>query len=151
MVLRRASAVALSLLAVGAAGCGSTTKDSAGNFTGEPKAVASAIDDLQSAGSKRDADKICGELLSAALVEKIKAASKQTCEKALKESLKDVDAFKLEVVKNGITVTGTTATAKVKTESGTDGDRRDTIQLVKEPQRRGGKTEQVWKLSALAG
>jgi hypothetical protein len=148
MVLRRVSVVSLSLLAVAAGGCGSATKDSAGNFKGEPKAVATAVDDLQEAGSKRDADKICGELLSTALVEKIKATSKQTCEKALKESLKDVDAFKLEVVKNGITITGTTATAKVKSESGT-GDRTDTLQLVKEPQRRGGKTEQVWKLSAL--
>lgn len=151
MVLRRASAVALSLLAVGAAGCGSTTKDSAGNFKGEPKAVASAVDDLQSAGRDRNSGKMCGELFSAALVARIKAASKQTCEKALDESLKDVDGFKLEVVKNGITINGTTATAKVKTQSGTDDHRQDTIQLVKEPQRRGGRTEQVWKLSTLAG
>ncbi|WP_354699442.1 hypothetical protein DSM112329_05159 [Paraconexibacter sp. AEG42_29] len=150
MEFRRPSAVAASLLAVLAVGCGSSTSESADSFKGEPKAVATAIDDLQDASSRRDADEICSELLSAALVEKIRASSKQSCDDAVKDSLRDVDAFKLEVVDNGIVVSGTTATAKVRSEAGKD-EQVDTLQLVKEAQRRGGKTEQRWKVSALAG
>lgn len=151
---RRAVTV-LPVLALVATGCGSSTADSAKNFKGEPKAVAQAIDDLRTAGEKRDASKICGELLATKLVDAITAASKttgkSTCTAAVKESLKDVDSFKLDVVKNGITITGTTATAKVRTESGKDDNHLDTLQLVKETQRRGGKNVQVWKIAALAG
>ena len=150
MTARRPLLAAATLTCLLAAGCGSATEDQASKFSGEPKAVATTIDDLQDAGSRRDADDIC-KLMSAQLIARIRAASKQSCNDAVKESLKDVDAFKLEVEKNGITISGTTATAKVRTESGTKDDREDTLQLVKEDQREGGKTVQKWKLSALAG
>lgn len=151
---RRVSVVLVSCLALLGTGCGAASQaDSAKNFTGEPKAVATTIDDLQKAGRKRDADKICGELLSNALATKIRETSKKTCVSAVKESLKDVDAFDLEVVKNGVTISGTTATAKVKSQKAGSGDdnRIDTLQLVKEDQRARGKTVQRWKVSALAG
>lgn len=150
MHLRRLSVVSASLLAVAAVGCGSTTKDSADSFTGEAKQVATTIDDLQQAGKKRDADKICGEILSTAMSASIAKQSKKSCNAAMKQTLKDVDSSSLKVVKNGIAINGTTATAKVKSKSGT-ADRIDTIQLVKEGQRAGGKTVQKWKVSALAG
>ncbi|MCW3015439.1 MAG: nuclear transport factor 2 family protein [Solirubrobacterales bacterium] len=149
MVFSRLPAVSLTLVALIAGGCGAASKDSAKNFSGEAKQVATTIEDLQAAASKRDATKICSQYLATALVDKIKAHGKSTCETTLKESLKDVDSFELEVVKKGVTVTGTTATAKVKSASGKD-DRVDTLQLVKEPQRTGGKTVEIWKISALA-
>jgi hypothetical protein len=155
MSLRRLPVLVLPVLALVAGGCGASNKDSAKDFKGEPKQVATAIEDLQTAGSKRDASKICGELLSTSLVAKIeqaaKSTGKSTCTAAVKESLKDVDAFELQVVKNGIAITGTTATAKVKSSSGTNDDKIDTLQLVKEKQRQGGKDTLRWKISALAG
>jgi hypothetical protein len=150
MVSRRLPAVCLTLAALLAGGCGGASEDSARDFSGEQKQVATTIEDLQEAGRKRDAEEICSRFLSTALVENIKANGKRTCESTLDESLKDVDAFELEVVKKGVTVAGDTATARVKSASGTD-DRVDTLQLVKEPRRTGGKTVQVWKLNSLAG
>jgi hypothetical protein len=149
MVFRRLPAVSLAFVALLAGGCGAASKDSAKNFTGEAKQVATTIEDLQTAASKHDATKICSQYLATALVDKIKAHGKRTCDATLKESLKDVDNFELQVVKQGVTVTGTTATAKVKSASGKN-DRVDTLQLVKEPQRTGGKTVEIWKISALA-
>ena len=150
MVSRRLPVLALALVAMLFSACGSGSQDSAGDFSGEAKQVASTIDDLQDAGRKRDAEQICSRLLATALVEKIKANGKRTCESTLDESLKDVDAFDLEIVKNGVSVNGNTATAKVRSASGSK-DRTDVLGLVREPERRGGKTTQVWKLSALAG
>ncbi|MCW2997735.1 MAG: nuclear transport factor 2 family protein [Solirubrobacterales bacterium] len=150
MVSRRLPAVCLTLVALLAGGCGAASKDSAKNFTGEAQQVATTIDDLQAAGRKRDGQEICSRYLATALVERIRANGRRTCESTLDESLKDVDSFDLEVVKRGVTVSGRTATAKVKSASGKH-DRVDTLQLVKEPRRTGGKTVQVWKISALAG
>ncbi len=151
MVLPRLFAVSLSLVAAVAAGCGASGgTDSAKRFSGAEKAVATTIEDLQDAGRKGDAEEICSRFLSTELVGAIKAHGKRTCESTLDESLKDVDAFDLEVVEKGITISGRSATAKVKSDLGT-GKRIDTLTLVQEPRTSGGKTEQVWKLSALAG
>lgn len=155
MVLRRLPVLVLPVIALAAGGCGAASKDSAKDFTGEPKKVATAIEDLQSAGSKRDASKICGQLLSLSLVTKIEQAAREagrsSCTAAVKESLKDVDAFELQVVKGGIAITGTTATARVKSSSGTSDNKIDTLQLVKETQRQGGRNTLRWKISSLAG
>lgn len=150
MIFRCLPALALTFVALLLGACGAASGDSAGDFSGEAKQVVRTIDDLQDAGRKRDAEQICSRFLATPLVEKINANGKRTCASTLDESLKDVDAFDLKVVKNGVTVTGDTATAKVRSASGSK-DRTDTLQLVREPQRRGGKTAQVWKLSALAG
>jgi hypothetical protein len=151
MVLRRLSVLCLPLVAVLAAGCGASgSEDSAKKFSGEQKAVATTIEDLQDAGRKGDAEEICSRFLATELVNAIKANGKRTCESTLDESLKDVDAFDLQVVDKGITISGKTATAKVKSDAGT-GSRIDTLTLVQEPRTSGGKTEQVWKLTALAG
>lgn len=150
MVCRSMSAVVLTLLALLVSACGAASSDSAKNFGGEAKAVATTIDDLAHAGSKRDGDQICSRYLASALVAKIKQSANTTCKSAIDQSLKDVDSFDLKVVKNGIKVNGNTATATVTSDSGT-AKRTDILQLVKEPSTSGGKTTQVWKLSALAG
>jgi hypothetical protein len=123
-------------LALGA--CGQTDKNSAGDFQGDQKAVAQTIEDLQSASRKHDESKICNDLLAPALVTKIKTASNGTCEKVLKDALQDVDSFELQVKK--VTITGTTATATVTSDTGTK-DRTDTLQLT--------KTGNAWKIATL--
>jgi hypothetical protein len=119
-------------------GCAAATKDSAKDFTGERKAVAQTVEDLQSASRKHDGAKICSQLLAPALAAKIKAASKDACDTAVKDSLADADSFELQVQK--VTISGANATAVVKSEGG-DKDRVDTLALVKD---RG-----AWKIATL--
>jgi hypothetical protein len=118
--------------------CGQAQKDSAKDFTGEQKAVAQTVEDLQKASRKGDEGKICDDLLAPALVTKIKTASKDTCEQALHDALRDADTFELQVEK--VAVDGSTATATVTSDTGPK-DRTDTLELVKD----GG----AWKISTL--
>src|SRR6185312_15490366 len=111
---------------------GQTSKDSAGDFQGEDKAVAQTVEDLQSASSKGDEDKICDEILAADLAGKIKArASKtqKTCADVLKDSLRDADSFELQVKK--VAVNGTTATATVESDAKGDDKATTTLTLTK--------------------
>jgi hypothetical protein len=133
----RLAALLLTLpLALGA--CGQSTKDSAGDFKGDQKAVAQAVEDLQSAGRKSQASKICSDLLAPALVAKIKSASNGPCDKVLKDALSDADSFELQVKK--VTVNGTTATAVVESDGG-DQKRTDTLELT--------KVGNAWKIATL--
>jgi dihydroxyacetone kinase len=118
--------------------CGQTSKDSAGDFKGDQKAVAQAVEDLQSAGKKHDGAKICSTLLAPALVAKIKTASDGACDKVVKDALDDADSYELQVQK--VTVDGANASAVVKSEGG-DKDRVDTLQLV--------KAGDAWKIATL--
>jgi outer membrane lipoprotein-sorting protein len=120
--------------------CGQATKDSAEDFQGEQKAVAQAVEDLQSASSKKDGqDKICTQLLAPALVTQIKTASKATCQSALKDTLRDADTFDLTVEK--VVVDGDKATATVTSDAGGGKDRTDTLELV--------KVGNAWKIATL--
>ncbi len=122
--------------------CGQTAKDSAGDFQGEQKAVAQAVEDLQSASSKGDRDKICDELLAPALANKIKArdtAKAPSCANALKDSLRDADSYELQVKK--VAISGSTATATVESDAGGDAKQTDTLTLT--------KSGAAWKVSAL--
>ncbi|HWH96546.1 MAG TPA: nuclear transport factor 2 family protein [Baekduia sp.] len=123
-------------LALGA--CGQTEKDSAKDFTGDQKAVAQTVEDLQKASRKNDEAKICNDLLAPALVAKIKTASKGTCEQALKDALQDADSYELQVKK--VAIEGTSATATVTSDTGPK-DRTDTLALAKV----GG----AWKIAEL--
>jgi hypothetical protein len=119
--------------------CGQSSKDSSGDFQGEEKAVAQTVEDLQSAASKGDEDKICDEILAPDLVARIKSASKKTCADALKDSLRDADSFELQVKK--VAIDGTTATATV--ESDAAGDEKTTTELTLTKGRDG------WRISSL--
>jgi len=123
-------------LALGA--CGQTSKDSAGDFQGDQKAVAQTVEDLQSASRKHDGKKICADLLAPALVAKIKTASAGACDKVVKDALDDADSYELQVQK--VTISGATANAVVKSEGG-DKDRVDTLQLL--------KVGSAWKIATL--
>lgn len=133
-------AVALSV-AVTASGCGRSEPDSSGRFKGEERLVANTIEDLQTAGKRGDATRICNELLAAEVVEEVEKAGDEKCPARVKDSLEDADAFELTV--KSVTVKGRTATATVASDDGNEKDRLDTMTLAKEGQR--------WKISALGG
>jgi hypothetical protein len=102
-----ATSAVLAALALGACGEAST----AGEFTGEEETVATVVEDLQREGERGEADKICDGLLTEELQAQLKAGS-ASCASELKKALEDADSFELEV--QDVTISGTTATAKVK-------------------------------------
>jgi hypothetical protein len=132
-------AVLLCASALTLSACGTTDKDSASDFKGDQKAVAQAVEDLQSASRKGDERKICTDLLAPALVTRIKAAHRDGCEPELKAALRDVDSFELQVKK--VAIAGTSATATVTSTVGKNDDRDDTLTLV--------KVGSAWKISEL--
>jgi hypothetical protein len=141
-VIGRVVTVAAALaFAAGTVGCGGAKPDSSGKFKGEKRLVANAIEDLQSAGEKGKAGRICDELLAAKVVAAIRQAGGKTCRATVKDSLDDADTYELTV--KAVTVHGTTATATVVSDNGNKKDRTDTMTLVKEGPR--------WKISALGG
>ena len=99
--------VASASLAISACGTAST----AGTFEGEEETVATVVEDLQREGERGEATKICDSILTEALQEKVKAGS-ESCASELDKALEDADAFDLEV--QDVSISGTTATAKVK-------------------------------------
>jgi hypothetical protein len=132
--------LAVPLLALGFAACGSTVSTS--GFKGEKHAVAQRISDYQSDVAAANERKLCGEDLSSAVRERLSAATEAGkrsssahssgsagCKQALKRQLGSVDDYEATVEK--ITVSGATATAIVKsTWSGKL--RLATLELVKE-------------------
>jgi hypothetical protein len=137
----RLAALLLSVSVLPLSACGQTDKDSASDFKGEQKAVAQTVEDFQKASRKRDQDKICQDILAPDLVSKIKTASKGTCQDALKDALRDVDSFELDVKKVAIDAAGTSAQATVRSDAGKV-DKTDTFRLV--------KLGSTWKISALS-
>ncbi|MCW3023918.1 MAG: nuclear transport factor 2 family protein [Conexibacter sp.] len=119
--------------------CGQAAKDSAGSFQGDQKDVAQTVEDLQSFARKGDAAKICSELLAKDLVAKIQSSSKRPCDKALKDTIADADAFELTVKK--VTVNGDRATATVQSVGGGSQDRTETLTLVRD--------QSAWKIATL--
>jgi hypothetical protein len=131
-------AALLCTVALTLSACGQTAKNSAADFKGDQKAVAQAVEDLQTASRKGDEAKICNQLLAPALVTKIKTASNGTCETVLKTALQDVDSYELQVKK--VTINGNTATATVTSDTGKK-TRTDTLTLV--------KAGNAWKVATL--
>jgi hypothetical protein len=142
MPAARVTVVAI-LAALVAAGCGAAAKDSTGDFKGEARQVAVAIEDYQDAARKGDEEEICNDLLDAALVRAIEAQGddgKGSCPDRLKDSLRDVDSFEISVEK--VDVSGTRATATIKSDGRQD-DRTDTMTLAK------GGTPPRWRIATI--
>jgi hypothetical protein len=130
--------LALLLAAAGlATGCGTTSSNSAANFSGVKKDVATTIDDLSSSARKSDEGDICTNLLASSLIQTLQSGG-QTCKTAISHALDDADTFDMTV--KSVTVTGTSATAVVDSKKKAT---NDTFQLVKE----GGR----WKISSFGG
>jgi hypothetical protein len=102
------------VLAALAAGCGASAS-SAGDFQGEERRVADVVEKLQSAGESGDAAEICSEVLASDLREEMQAAGVD-CEQELDKAIQDADDFELEV--EDVTITGDTATARVRGREG---------------------------------
>jgi hypothetical protein len=134
----RSPALIVLLIAGGLAGCGQTS-NSAGNFKGEQARVAAAVDSLSSAASSHDTTKICTKILAPAVSDKLKAAG-GSCTSVVGKQLDTVDTFNVSV--QSVTVTGTTAQARVKSTSNGK-DHTDTLNLVRLP------ADGTWRIASL--
>ena len=125
--MRRAAAILLVLPAL--AGC-TRASTATENFEGEEKRVAQVVVDLSDDASRGRQAEACDQRFSTALRDKV--AGDSTCSKELEKAFADADVAVLEV--EDVTITGTTATARVSSE---DRDRTvtRTFKLVKEDQR----------------
>ena len=123
--------VVLIVAALGAAGCTSSTGGSSGTFTGAQGEVAQVVSDLAKDGQRKDAQKICSEILARELVDKLNQAG-TSCGQEMDKAIADADDFDLSVQK--VTINGSSATAVVR--RGKDGPSA-TFRFVRE----GGK----WK------
>ena len=120
------------------AGCGSAAQEtSVDKFTGDERAVAQKIEDLQQAGDRRDPEKICTEILAKSLVTQLEAAG-VTCEDEMKKAIEDADDYQLDV--RDVTISGSTATAEV--QRGDDGP-TETMEFTREGN--------DWRATALSG
>ncbi len=103
--------ITLAAAALALGGCAATPPNSAKDFKGAEADVAAVVDDLQAAGRKGDPDKICNDVFTAELAASFKAGS-NSCVDEVEKVLRDVNDYDLQV--EDVTVTGTTATAKVR-------------------------------------
>jgi len=109
-VVRRASIVAALAVALGVAGC-TTANTSSSKFTGAKAQVAQVVADLQQAGQRKDAQKICTQIISQDLVRQLSDAG-TSCQAEMKKAVDDADDYDLNV--QSVTVTGNRATAVVR-------------------------------------
>jgi hypothetical protein len=95
------------------AGCGAEQQSSSSldKFSGDERAVAQKVEDLQEAGSRRDPERICTEILAKSLVEQLESAG-ASCTDEMKKAIEDADDYDLEVT--AVEVDGETATATVR-------------------------------------
>ncbi len=105
--------------------------------------MAQAIHDLATAARRGDARKICDGYLSASLKADLTRLARTSrrgtdCADQLKDSIRDADAFDLEV--QSVTVSGGRATARVLSKTSADDDPVDTVALV---------DERGWRVSSL--
>ena len=90
--------------------------------------MADVVEQLQSDGESRDAKGICEDVLASTLVKQIQQAG-STCEVEIDKAIRDADDYDLEV--QDVTITGDTATAKVKGRVG-DADQVREFKFVRE-------------------
>ena len=136
--MRRALPLLALLVCLPLAGCtqaGTKNSDSTKDFTGDQKAVASTVEDLQTAAKDRKGTTICADLITAELRDKI---STSDCPKVMKDAVRDTDEVDLKA--KTVKVTGDTAVASVQEKTGGD-DRMRTIEMQKVAGR--------WRISAL--
>jgi hypothetical protein len=120
------------------AGCGEAQQSSSlDKFSGDERAVAQKVEDLQEAGSRRDPEKICTDILAKSLVEQIETAG-ASCADELKKAIEDADDYNLEV--RDVTITGSEATATVR--QGDDGP-TETMKFMREGS--------DWRATSLSG
>jgi hypothetical protein len=115
------------LLVLVFAGC-TSAQTSSTSFKGDKKAVADVVSDLQSFSQRRQADKICSELLARKVLDALKSGGGD-CVREIDKAVSDIDDSALDV--QAITITGATAQARVKARRG-GRDVVSTLGLVRE-------------------
>jgi hypothetical protein len=148
----RAAAIPPILLAAAAlapGGCGTTSKKNLDKFKGAQHDVAQTVYDMRDAASRRDASKICDEFLSASLKGKLAQQARTDhrgtdCSDQLKDSLQDANSF--DVTVESVTVDGSNATVRVKTNVSHGSDPTDTMQFVERAPAGGGSGG--WRLNS---
>jgi len=103
------ASVAVLLAACALGGCAAAQQNtSAGDFEGTERDVAQVIDDLK---GSRDPEEICSRIFADALAKSLAAGSRD-CVDEVDAMVRDVGSTDLDV--EDVTVTGTTARAKVR-------------------------------------
>jgi hypothetical protein len=129
--------VVLCVLALGLSACGAAPRDSAKDFSGAKRDVATTVEDVEDAAGKDDVNRLCTKLLSDDLLAALKKQG-TNCATAVKQAFKNADSTDLTV--DDVSVGARTATAKVT--SGT-GSRKATYMLELE------KVGASWKISSM--
>jgi len=123
-------------LALAVSGCGGATKNdnTTAKFTGQQKAIAQAVEDLQTATEKSDETKICGGLITTELQQQIAAkAGAKGCAAAVNSAIKNSDQADLTV--KSVTIDpsdAAKATAVVKEKTDKNKSRLVTLQFAKQ-------------------
>jgi hypothetical protein len=131
------SALVLAVLALTLSACGATAKDSTKDFKGPDRAVAAAVEDLETAARDNDAGKACTKLFSTGLLATLKTKG-TTCQDAVKNAFKDADTVDLTV--DDVSIAGTKATAKVTSGTGSN-KKTDRVELE--------QAGTAWRISSL--
>lgn len=137
--MRRPLALLVLIAVTGLAGCGqggTKNSDSTKDFTGDQQKVAATIEDLQTAAKDQKGVKICSDLITAELRDKI---SQTDCGAKVKDAIRETDEADLTVKK--VTVTGNKAVAQVDEKIGDKKQRSRTVELE--------KAAGAWRISAL--
>ena len=128
------------------AGCApQPTESNADDFEGKEKDVAEAVFDFRDAVAKQDEKKVCDAFFTSELREEIERVGKASdrgtiCADVVADTIQDIDATDIEI--EDISISGTTATVKIKTDKSTGDDPVDTLTLAE---------ERGWRISALPG
>lgn len=126
--MRARSPILIAGLALAIGGCGGGA-GAGGDFEGEERQVAEAVEALQAAASRQEtADEVCRDSLSRALVARLSTGGTE-CESEIRHAVADADLYDLQV--SDVTVRGTAAEARVQTAAG-DQTTSATLQLVQE-------------------
>ena len=120
-------ALLLCCLALFLVACATEPNDSATEFTGAERAVAAAVEELETAARDDDSEAACARLFSAALLASLEARG-DDCESAVKDAFQDADSTDLAV--DDVTISGEKATARVTSGTG-DETKTSTLELEK--------------------
>ncbi|MFM9164231.1 MAG: hypothetical protein ACKOQ0_02565, partial [Solirubrobacterales bacterium] len=97
----RALLILSAICALAIAGCaqgGDTAKDSTANYKGTEKLIAGTVEDLQAYGEKGEGQRICSQLLTARLSQKIgRQGGAKGCTGAVTAGMDQTDKADLEV------------------------------------------------------
>jgi hypothetical protein len=98
------------------AGCSSqSSSKAADDYSGAQKEVVTVVDDLVNNASKKDGKEICTTVFAKTLSDKLQQGAKD-CTDAVNDQLDDASNWDLDVVKNGVSVDGESATVRTTSD-----------------------------------